>query len=158
MTGEATQGLGRSTVQPRDDGETSQEQGRSGRITLFWLAVSDPQECHRAQVEWADGQRLAALPALMEKRRGCPELTDFPWWLLDDAMAFSRWGLRLRWESPIRLDDELAILGAVTADAKRWRLEQARRQRKSLRKKGAGRREGVGLLGGAGTLEGGCAS
>jgi hypothetical protein len=144
MTGEATQGLGRSTAQPVAGRETTEEQGRRGRITLFWLSVCDLQQCQSVQVEWTDGERLAALPAVVEKRRGCPELIEFPWWLLHDALAFSRWGLRLRWESPIRLGDELAILDAVTADAKRWRLEQAKRQRKSGRQEGPGRQEGRG--------------
>jgi len=139
MSDTTHRGSDRGAAQPLTGGEADGEQRRRGRITLFWLSVDDPQECHRAQFEWTDGERLAALPALVEKRRGCPALIDFPWWLLNDAMAFSRWGLRLRWESPICLEDELAILEAVTADAKRWRVEQARRQRNSSRSKESGR-------------------
>jgi len=105
-----------------------------GWIRLHWLSRSDPQTCFQAELDWTDGAKLEVLPELLEACKHSPQWLAFPWFLIREAKAYSRWGLRLRWDSPIYLEDELAILEAVTADAKRWRLEQARRQRQAGRR------------------------
>ena len=101
-------------------------QGETGSITLRWLAHLDPLCCASTKIAWRQGERLASLPDSIEAHSAGAALHTFPWALLRDVKAYSRWGMQLRWESPIYLDDELAILAEVSADARQWRQERAR--------------------------------
>ena len=95
-------------------------------VRVFWLDTQSANGFQSFSLTWAEGKQLADLRASLVAMTLTP---GFPHHLLDDPSAFCRWGQRLRWTTPIRGGDEIAVLERISADAKQRRHEKVKSQR-----------------------------
>ena len=95
-------------------------------VRVFWLDTQSANGFQSFSLTWAEGKQLADLRASLAAMALTP---GFPKHLLDDASAFCRWGQRLRWTTPIRDGDEIAVLERISADAKQRRHDKVKSQR-----------------------------
>lgn len=96
-------------------------------LHIFWLSQRGVERFSQLSLQWhINGANLLHLRETL-KTQPLPE--GFPLHLLDEESAYTRWGQRLRWGSPLWMDDEIAILERISADAKQRRHDKVRRQR-----------------------------
>jgi|GEM_PF-486409 hypothetical protein len=108
------------------DGVASVSTQDQGVVHVFWLDTESANGFRSLSLTWAEGKQLADLRASLAAMALTP---GFPKHLLDDASAFCRWGQRLRWTTPIRDGDEIAVLERISADAKQRRHDKVKSQR-----------------------------
>ena len=95
-------------------------------LRVFWLDPASECGYRSIGLSWTDGMLVSDLKDALTL---AGNLTCFPSHLIDDPSAYVRWGQRLRWTTPLRAGDEIAVLERISADAKARRHAKVERQR-----------------------------